>query len=210
MDNIARRRFLNRERMRQSMAQLSLEARESLRALRRRQYAERIARETEEEKKLRKEKMALKHKQYLAQETPQQKQRRLDRVRRRAQYRRALLREQRKEVKKANQGAKKIADGSNLTVVSSKPRRKQVTPRKSKEATTIFQFDNLANSNNDSMNSKYQYLFYTFNFVHRRVLYLIYLKGLITSSDSEDCPSLDEIPAFKGIAYCILSLCVVL
>ena len=206
MDNIARRRFLNRERMRQSMAQLSLEARESLRALRRRQYAERIARETEEEKKLRKEKMALKHKQYLAQETPQQKQRRLDRVRRRAQ----ILREQRKKVKKANQGAKKIADGSNLTVVSSKPRRKQVTPRKSKEATTIFQFDNLANSNNDSMNSKYQYLFYTFNFVHRRVLYLIYLKGLITSSDSEDCPSLDEIPAFKGIAYCILSLCVVL
>ena len=149
MDNIARRRFLNRERMRQSIAQLSLEARESLRALRRRQYAERIARETEEEKKLRKEKMALKHKQYLAQETPQQKQRRLDRVRRRAQ----ILREQRKKVKKANQGAKKIADGSNLTVVSSKPRRKQVTPRKSKEATTIFQFDNLANSNNDSMNS---------------------------------------------------------
>jgi len=209
MDNIARRRFLNRQRMRQSMTQLSLEARESLRALRRRQYAERIARETEEEKKLRKEKMALKHKQYLAQETPQQKQRRLDRVRRRAQ----LLREQRKKVKKANQGAKKIADGSNLTVVSSKPRRKQVTPRKSKEATSIFQFDNLiANSNNDSTNSKYQYLFYTFNFEfsHRRVLYLIYLKGPITSSDSESCPSLDQIPAFEGIVYCILSLCVVL
>jgi len=57
------------------------------------------------------------------------------------------------------------------------------------------------------INSKYLF-FYTLNFEfsHRRVLCIIYFKGPNTSSDSESCPSLDEIPAFEGIAYCIFSL----
>jgi hypothetical protein len=101
---------------------------------------------------LRKEKIALKRKLQLANETPQQRNRRLDRLRRRAKHKKAN-----EKPCKANQGARTITNGS---AVPSNSRRKQATPRKTKEATIIFQFDNPTNTkNDDSSNSKINVIF---------------------------------------------------